>query len=220
MVKKLNVLGIDDHAVVLEGYFSIFRSLDVFEELIFTKASDCRSGYEVIVQNKDFPFDIAVLDYSMPAYPDKELYSGEDLAVLLRNVMPTCSIILMTMHKHPEVVASILERVKPEGFINKSDCNTTELTAAFREVIGGNSYYSKTVSDFIDRQNSTVLLEDTDIKILLLLANGIEPKNLNKHIPLSQNSIEERRERICSLLGVEAGNDSELVSRAKTLGYI
>ena len=218
LVKKINVLGVDDHAAVLEGYFSIFRTLDAFEGFKFTKATDCRSGYEVITENKDCPFDIAVLDYSMPAYPGKELFNGKDLALLLRSSMPSCSIIIMTMNKQADIIADILQKVKPEGFINKSDCNTGELRRAFRGVLDGKTFFSATIANYISHQNDTIVLEDADVRILLLLANGIEAKNLNKHIPLSQNSIEEKKRRISSLLGVD--DDTELIRKAKALGYI
>ncbi|MCW4469262.1 response regulator transcription factor [Flavobacterium sp. MFBS3-15] len=219
MVKKINVLGIDDHAVVLEGYHSIFRSLDGFDEVRFTKAHDCRSGSEVIYTHKDDPFDVAVLDYSMPPFPEKHLYSGEDMAMLLRQAMPSCKIIMMTMHNNISVLSSILEKVRPEGFINKSDCSCTELMEAFKAVLQGATYFSETVAAFMARQESGMLLEELDIKIILLLANGIKTCNLNKYIPLSESSIEKRKYRIKRLLNI-SGGDEELIRRARALGYI
>jgi len=219
LVKILHVLGIDDHAVVLEGYHSIFSSLDISGKLKFTKAHDCRSGYEVIHRHKDTPFDIAVLDYSIPHFPERHLFSGEDMALLIRDVMPSCKIVMMTMHNKVDVMGSILEKVKPEGFINKSDCSTIELMEGFREVLDGNSYFSKTVAGFVARKQSEVLLEELDIKIILLLASGIKTKNLIKYIPLSESGIEKRKYRIKRLLDINGG-DEELIQKARALGYI
>lgn len=213
------MLGIDDHAVVLEGYHSIFKSFDQFEKLEFTKAHDCRSGYETITKRKNPPFDVAVIDYSVPHFSEKRLYSGEDIALLLRKAMPNCKIIIMTMHKKVDIMLSILEKVKPEGFINKSDCTTSELIEGFQAILDGNTYYSKTVSDFMARLESEVLLEDVDVKIILLLATGIKNKNLSKYIPLSDSAIEKRKYRIKYLLDVNGG-DEELINKARTLGYI
>lgn len=217
MVNRLQVLGIDDHAVVLEGYHSLFKSFEI-EALKFTKANDCRSGYETITGNKKTPFDIAVLDYSIPHFVEKNLYSGEDMALLLRREMPLCKIVMMTMHKEADIIGSILEKVKPEGFINKSDCTTDELLDAFRAVLEGKTYFSLTISKFIDRK-SQELLEDIDVKIILLLAKGVKTKNLSKHIPLSDSSIEKRKYRIKRLLDITEG-DEELIEKARQLGYI
>ncbi|WP_294821000.1 response regulator [uncultured Flavobacterium sp.] len=219
MVKILHVLGIDDHAVVLEGYNSIFGSLKISGKLKFTKAHDCKSGYEAIHKYKNTPFDIAVLDYSIPHFPEQHLYSGEDIALLLRRLMPLCKIVMMTMHNKVDVMGSILEKVKPEGFINKSDCTTTELMEGFKEVLAGDNYFSPTVAEFIARQDREILLEDVDVKIILLLASGIKNKNLNKYIPLSESGIEKRKYRMKRLLDINGG-DEELISKAKALGYI
>ena len=75
MKKVLHVLAIDDHGVVLEGYHSIFKALDKSYGLVkFTKANDCRSGYEVIENYRADPFDIAILDYSIPQFPEMDLH--------------------------------------------------------------------------------------------------------------------------------------------------
>ncbi|MEL1246367.1 response regulator transcription factor [Flavobacterium sp. DGU11] len=220
MGKKLHVLGIDDHVVLLEGYHFIFKYFETaLDELKFTKAYDCTSGYETIESNRDTPFDIAVLDYSIPEFPEKGLFSGEDIAVLIRKTMPDCKIIMMTMHKEADIIARILERIKPEGFINKSDCTTSELIDGFRAVLEGNTYFSKTILNFIARQESEILLEEIDVKIILFLARGIKDKELGRYIPLSESAIEKRKYRIKRLLEV-AGDDEELIDKARRLGYI
>lgn len=220
MKKVLHVLAIDDHGVVLEGYHSIFKNLDVsYTEVKFTKANDCRSGYEIIETHRANPFDIAVLDYSIPNFPEMNLHSGEDMAMLLRQAMPKCKIIMMTMHKEMDIMGRIINKVKPEGFINKSDCNTEELLTGFKAVLQDTTFYSKTVSNFIKRQEKGVVLEEVDIKILLLLAKGIKNKSLVKYIPLSDSGIEKRKYRIKRMLEVE-GNDEDLIAVARSLGYI
>lgn len=63
------------------------------------------------------------------------------------------------------------------------------------------------------------MLEELDIKIILLLANGIKTKSLSKYIPLSESGIEKRKYRIKRLLDINGG-DEELIDRARVLGYI
>lgn len=214
------VLGIDDHAVVLEGYHSIFKYFETSSiELKFVKANDCKSGYEVIHYNRKTPFDIAVVDYNIPPFPEIGLHSGEDIALLLREHMPSCKIVIMTMHKEVDTMGRILEKIKPEGFINKSDCTVNELIEGFRKILDGNTYFSKTISNIIKRLESEILLEDIDVKIIYLLAKGVKNKNLSKHIPLSDSTIEKRKYRIKELLDV-SGGDEELINKARSLGYI
>jgi len=218
--KKLRVLAIDDHVVVLEGYHYMFKNLgDGYPEPDFIKAHDCRSGFETIIGNKDTPFDIALLDYSIPHYEEKKLHSGQDLAALVRLYMPHCKIIMMTMHKEIDIISGILETIKPEGFINKSDCSTDELTEAFKKVLDGEIYYSKAVNNYLSRRNNGVVLEDIDVRIILLLAKGIKNKNLENYIPLSGSAIEKRKYNIKRILEVNGG-DEDLINEARNQGFI
>ena len=220
MKKRLHALAIDDHVVVLEGYHFMFKNLNQsFKELQFVKAHDCKTGYHAITEHEDNPFDIALIDYSIPQFPEKKLFSGEDLAVLVRQTMPKCKIIMMTMHKEVDIMNSILQKVNPEGFINKSDCTTDELIDGFQLVLKGKTFYSQTVANYIARRNNGIVLEDIDVRIILLLAKGVKNKNLTKYIPLSESSIEKRKYRIKRLLEVDGG-DEDLINEARTKGYI
>lgn len=220
MKKVLRVLAIDDHVVVLEGYHAIFKTLNgTHGNLEFIKAGDCRSAYNTIEQHLENPFDVAVVDYSIPDYAEKDLFSGGDVALMLRKKMPHCRILMMTMHKEVDIMSRILEHVEPEGFINKSDCTTDELFEGFKTVLDGGTFYSKTVSNFQKRLETGIILDETDIRIIKLLAKGIKNKNLDKYIPLTVSGIEKRKYRIKRLLDIEGG-DEELILEARNQGYI
>lgn len=220
MKKVLQVVAIDDHAVVLEGYHAIFKSITQENySLNFVKANDCKSAYDVIIENEHDPFDIAVVDYSIPDYEEKGLRSGEDMALLLRELMPLCKIIMMSMHKEIDILNRVLSKIKPEGFINKSDCTTDELFDGFKKVLDGNKFYSKTIEEFQKKKDTEMLLDELDVKIVKLLSRGIKNKNLDKYIPLTVSAIEKRKYRIKRLLEVEGG-DEELILEVRNRGYI
>lgn len=218
---SLHVLAIDDHMVVLEGYHSIFKTLEgsSFTKLMFTKAFDCKSGHKVIDSHKDNPFDIAVIDYSIPDSPELKLNSGHDIAVYIRKVMPQCKIVMMTMHKEMEIISDILTNVNPEGFINKSDCNTEEIAECFKRVLDDTTYHSKTITSYIKRLEKGILLGDIDTKIIVLLSKGIKNKNLSKYIPLSDSAIEKRKYKVKKILDV-SGDDEALIAEARKQGYL
>lgn len=220
MKKVLQVVAIDDHAVVLEGYHAIFKSITQEKYLLnFIKANDCKSAYDVILENEYEPFDVAVVDYSIPDYEEKGLRSGEDMALLLRQLMPSCKIIMMSMHKEIDILNRVLNKIKPEGFINKSDCTTDELFDGFKKILNGDKFYSKTIIEFQKKRDTEMLLDELDVKIVKLLSRGIKNKNLDKYIPLTVSAIEKRKYRIKRLLEVEGG-DEELISEVRNRGYI
>ncbi len=220
MKKVLQVLAIDDHGVVLEGYHSIFRAIvEEQTELRFIRAIDCKSAYEQILKHSQDPFEIAVIDYSIPQFAEKELYSGEDMAVMIRQQMPSCKVVMMTMHKEVDIIGRILDKIDPEGFINKSDCTTQDLIDGFTSILSGGVYYSKVVSSFRKKHSQGIALDETDIQIIRLLANGVRNKSLDRYIPLSNSGIEKRKYRIKRLLEVD-GDDEDLINEARRQGYI
>ncbi|SFQ72770.1 response regulator [Flavobacterium akiainvivens] len=220
MAKQLRVLAIDDHVAVLEGYHYMFMNLDDSYGIPhFEKAHDCKSGHGLISAHKGSSFDIALIDYSIPRFEEEKMYTGQDLAMLVRKTMPSCKIVMMTMHKEIDIIAGILDSVKPEGFINKSDCNTDELLEAFKKVLDGETFYSRAVENYFKRRNKGVVLEDIDVRIILLLAKGIKNKNLENYIPLSGSAIEKRKYNIKRILEVK-GDDEDLINEARNQGFI
>ena len=98
MTIKNNILIVDDHPFIIEGYKNaITRYKPDNYEFFITQAKDCESAYTIISNPVKQNFDIAFLDISMPAFEDQNLYSGEDLAKLIMEKMPNCKIILLTM---------------------------------------------------------------------------------------------------------------------------
>src|SRR5690606_10673418 len=93
------ILIVDDHPFIIEAYKNAIKGYSTTEyTFTVTQANDCKSGYEVITDPNISLFDIVFLDISMPQYPEKNINSGEDLALLLKAEMPAAKIILLTMH--------------------------------------------------------------------------------------------------------------------------
>ena len=98
LVRK-NILIVDDHPFIIEGYKNaITRYKPKQYEFFISQAHDCRSAYDLLEDQNTPRFEIAFLDISMPAYEEKNLFSGEDLAKLIMKKMPYCKIILLTMY--------------------------------------------------------------------------------------------------------------------------
>ena len=98
-VIKNNILIVDDHPFIIEGYKNAITRYNPSEyEFCITQAKDWESAYKIITDPNTAAFDIAFLDISMPPYEEKSMHSGEDLAKLIGEYMPNCKIILLTMY--------------------------------------------------------------------------------------------------------------------------
>lgn len=153
MKKMIQLLMVDDHPFILQAYKNTLNGFKKEEyEIITTDAVSGETGYHVIA-NSAIDFDVAFLDISIPTYPEKNIESGVDLALLIRKKMPDCKVFLLTMHTEKLKFEYFFEVIKPEGLIVKNDLTFEELIFAFEKVLSGENYLSETVIKMIANEN-------------------------------------------------------------------
>lgn len=223
MISPIKTLIVDDHPFIIEAYKNAIKKYSLQGlEFVVTQANDCKSGYELIEGNNAKEFDLAFFDISMPEYAEKGIFSGEDLAVLLRNRPTPCKIILLTMHTELLKINSIIKNVNPDGLIIKNDLTFDELIFAIDKILNDGNYFSQTVIKLIGQstQSTTIELDIFDKQILRQLAKGIKTKDLPDSIPLSLSAIEKRKLNIRELLDLNDASDIDLIRVAKDRGII
>ncbi|RXR24177.1 response regulator [Flavobacterium stagni] len=221
MSQTVNILIVDDHQFIIQGYKNV---INLFPDKSFTfnfiEASDCKSGYDTIV-NASQPFDIAFLDVSMPEYPEKNIHTGEDLAKLLIETMPSCKIALLTMHSESLKVQSIIEEINPVGLVIKNDLTFDSMILALTSIIQGETYYSDSVIKFLNnQQKEKVYVDVIDRQILHYLNKGINYDDIPLYITISSSSVKTRKENMKDLLGISGTDDATLVAVAKDRGML
>lgn len=221
MKSPANILIVDDHPFIIEAYKNaINKYSQQGMEFVVTQANNCKSGYENIVdQSKSF--DIAFFDISMPEYPEKGIYSGEDLAMLIKSEMPACKIILLTMHTELLKINNIIKNINPSGLVIKNDLTFDELLIAFDKIIKDENYYSQTVIKLVGQiQYNDIELDAFDKQILFHLSKGVKTADLPLYIPLSLSAVENRKVNIRKVLEVQGESVADLIAEAKNKGVI
>lgn len=226
MVENLNILIVDDHPMTVNGYVNVL-SEEQFEghKLVFTKALNCQEAYNYIstaAQNNK-PFDIAYLDLSLPPYPEKNIMSGFDLGLLIKDTLPECTIIILTMHSEAVLVDRLIKEIDPKGILCKSDIDIDEFLNAFKIIFENkDTYFSNKITKSLkDKVFDTYNLDSYDKQILMRLSEGILTKNIPNYVPLSLSAIEKRKARMKSmLLEGKTGDDYELIEAIKKIGVI
>jgi DNA-binding NarL/FixJ family response regulator len=220
---KRTILIVDDHPINVDGYQTILSNIESNKEAEYLIAFDCEQAYNTINNNHlvDNTIDFAFIDVSLPPYEEKKMFSGSDIALLIRKLFPQCKIIIISMHKEPLWVNQIYKSVNPEGFIAKSDINYKCFPEIFQSIEKNEVYLSQSIklSQKIMIQKN-INWDDNDSKILQLIAQGIKTINLPDFIPLSLSSIEKRKANIKKQLILNSGSDKELIDIAKKLGFI
>ena len=218
------VLMVDDHPLIVEGYKNILLELDSSDQkIIFETADNLQRAYEKINQsvNSGNIFNVIFLDVNLPEYPEKKIFSGEDLAIYIREVSPDSKIIFLTMLSENFRLYNLVKNVNPEGLLVKSDVGSKDLKNAFQEVILNKISYSDTVLKLMRKQvTNDFSLDQFDRQILYQLSLGVQTKKLPDVIPLSLAAIEKRKRHLKDLFGLDKEGDLILLKRAKQMGFL
>jgi len=216
MKKELNILIIDDHHTIIEGYKNVLSKIKEYK-LRILKANSCDQAIKAINNNT---FDVVFIDIQLPASEDGTITSGEDLALLIKKEFSETKIIISTMFDSPHRLQNILKTIPHNGILIKSDSTAKIILKAFETILQGNSFYSKTVQKLINKIIvNDELLDEYNKKIIYYLSQGVKTKNLTQYIPLSLSALEKRKNHIKQLFNVN-GDDEQLLSEAKKRGFI
>jgi DNA-binding NarL/FixJ family response regulator len=221
--RKNNILVIDDHPINSDAYINLIKSRDEFNETIFHKATDCYTAFKLIKQAEitENPFDVALIDISIPEYREEKLLSGTDVAILIRNTFPDCIIIMLTMHNESLVLFNAYKQVNPEGFISKNDIDFEMFPEIFDKIVNVENYFSTSINNAIQQLLKNALSWDEfDTQILLFLEKGIQTKDLPEYINLSLSTIEKRKAAIKTQIFNKKVTDKELIAKCKLLNFI
>ena len=217
---EVNVLMIDDHKLIIEGYKSILSFNPHGYEIKTKQALCCESAYELITTTTDH-FDMVTIDYTMPAYPEKGIQNGSDLIPLIKKHLPDSKIMMLTTHSESLLLYSILKNHNPDGFLVKSDFDAFDLTEAFHTVLQGEQYHSSTIAHLNKQLEEKVkLLDFYNRQIILLLNRGIKTKNLPEYLHLSKSAVDKRKAFIKEFFDIEKGNDEDILREARKQGFI
>lgn len=215
------MLLVDDHIPITDFYKDALNQ-HYNDDVYITTANTLQFAYEtVFLENNESPFDIAFLDLSMPPYLEKNINSGEDLALQLRLKSVKTKIIILTGLSQTAQLIRIINTINPEGLLEKCDVGHKELIAIIYLILNGQTFKSKTIIKTIGENNTIPpFLDKTDIQIIQLIAQGIKTKNLHLYIPITTSAIEKRKTKIKHQLNINAGNDEDIIREARRLGLI
>jgi DNA-binding NarL/FixJ family response regulator len=217
---ELQVLMVDDHPPIIEGYRSILAHNPFGYILNTTKAHSSEAAYNLLFEAKR-SFDIVFLDMTLPPYSEKNINTGDDLVPIIRKQHPNAKILILTSHYESIVLFKIIKEHNPEGILIKSDFHAQDLIKAFDIIVKGGTYYTETV---INQQKSwgekNKVMDSYNRQILSLLAQGVKTKNFPDMLHLSKSAIDKRKAMIKQLLGIDKGNDEDILKEARKQGLI
>ena len=224
MTETIRILMIDDHPMIIEGYQNTLQfTKKESQELDIDIANNCDEA--IAYMNKSVqtnrPYNVLFIDISLPPSKDGLMNSGEDLAIYARKTLPKAKVIILTMFDESYRIHNIIQTINPEGFLIKSDLTSSELSSAFQAVLHNPPFYSVTVNSHLRKTNeSDIVIDEKNRKILYLLSQGAKNKSLAAHLNISLSAIEKRKKQLKEIFLIDDGQDETLINEARKKGFI
>ena len=190
------ILIADDHAIMRQGILQVLAlavDLEVMEE--------ARNGWEVIEKLRAQPFDLLLLDMTMPGP------SGADLVKRVRDEYPDLPVLILSMHSESQIAARAL-KAGAQGYLTK-DNEPDILIAAVRKVAAGGRYIDPDLATKLVFETGMSgesqlheALSDREYQILLRIAQGHSLNDMAEELHLSAKTVSTYKMRLMRKLGL------------------
>ncbi|AHM56287.1 transcriptional regulatory protein DegU [Peptoclostridium acidaminophilum DSM 3953] len=187
MKENINVMIVDDHALMREG---IARILELEENIsVEDTASD---GNEAISKFKKGSFDVILLDINMPNM------NGIETLRKLRDMDSSVKIIMLTVYDAREYLIETLN-LGANGYMLK-DADSASLVSAIVNVYNGGTYIHPSLAgellkeinkkkDKSSMKNGIESLTKREYEVLLLIAEGLSNKDISEKLVISEKTV-------------------------------
>lgn len=187
----------DDHSVVRRGLKQIFD-----ETLDISTVDEAGSGIELLDKVRRNPYDVCLLDISMPGK------DGLDTLKELKIIKPNLPVLIFTIYPEEQYAVRII-KAGAAGYVNK-ESEPEELIEAIRTVSRGRKYISKGLAELLasnldigSSQPRHELLSDREFQVMCMLASGKTLSDIAEELSLSITTISTYRNRILEKMGMK-----------------
>lgn len=194
------VLLADDHAVLRSGLRLLLTSQNEYDVV-----GEASSGTETLSLAEQLQPDLILLDLSMPSL------GGLDALPMLRKLVPSTRILILTMHDDPQYLRQALKH-GASGYVLKKAADA-ELLSAMHAVLRGEVYVHPSMtrilledmlpeSQSVDKNDAWDSLSEREQEVLKMVALGHTSAEIATQLSLSAKTVETYRARGMEKLGL------------------
>ena len=200
MMKKIQVILVDDHQLIRDGIKSLLQDAQQIE--VINEASSAAELFQLLKCQKP---DILILDVSLPGM------SGIEITKVIQKEFPSIRVMILSMYIGEDFIFNAL-KAGARGYLHKN-INSYELITAIEEINKGNEYFSTQVSDIILKsfvkkahtgvkqgEEKEVILTSRELEILKLVAEGFSNPEIAEKLVISIRTVESHKTHIMQKL--------------------
>ena len=191
IIKKPNIIIVDDHLIFRQGLKSIITMEEIAEVI-----GEASNGIELLELLKHLKPDLVLMDIDMPQM------NGLEASVKALELMPDLKIIAITMFGDEEYYYKMIDR-GVNGFILKTS-GINELETAIQKVMSGESYFSnellrKIITNF-GRTNKEKATQDNlterEIEVLQQICLGLTTEEIAEKLYISPKTVKSHKSNL------------------------
>lgn len=183
------VLIVDDHPLIRAG---VRQSLEM--EPGFKVTGEARDGEEALKLAQSHPYDIVILDLTLPRI------HGLEVLEKLKILKPNLPVLVLSLHSEEEYAIRVFKS-GASGFLTK-DSDPALLIDAVKQITAGGKFITPTVAEQLlirleGRGAGThETLSNREFQILVLLGQGKGPKEIAVTLDINPKTVSSYRMRI------------------------
>jgi two-component system nitrate/nitrite response regulator NarL len=198
-MKKITLLIVDDHPMVLEGMKTLLSHIPSLE-IMGTAAN----AFEAITFLKSNLVDVAVVDISLPDI------SGIELTTQIKKEFPEVKVLAMSTFKEQSYVTEMIKH-GALGYLVKS-ASREEIEEAIRHVSQGELFLGSGVSTLNlqgEPNRDIPLISRREKEVLQLIVDGLTNPQIAEKLFISLHTVDSHRKNL--LTKFEVNNTASLI---------
>jgi DNA-binding NarL/FixJ family response regulator len=201
-MKQINLLLVDDHAVVRSGLRMLLQA-----EPDLAIVGEAETGAQGVVKAQELRPDVVLMDISMPDM------NGIEATRAIKLVCPATSVLALTMHEDKAYFFEMLN-AGASGYVPKRAA-PDQLVSAIRTVFAGEVYLypslAKTlVQDYLGKGDAPgqkakspgQSLTGREHQVLTLIAEGMHNREIAERLAIRAKTVSRHRENIMGKLNL------------------
>jgi DNA-binding NarL/FixJ family response regulator len=190
----IRILVVDDHAIVREGLTRILS-----QEPDFQIVGDASDGVTALTMVEQYRPSIVLLDLRMPGV------DGIEVCRTITARFPDIRVIILTAFLDSDTINRCIQ-AGAKGYVVK-DVERTDLNLSIRGVARGEAFLDRKAHTAVverikrDGERNRVVLNDREVSILKLMAEGSTNREIAGKLFVSEGTIKDQLQKIMDKLG-------------------
>jgi DNA-binding NarL/FixJ family response regulator len=201
----VRVLIVDDHPVVRAGLTTLLR-----KESALKVVGSAHNSEEALAILERSEIDLMLLDLRMPKV------NGIDLLKLIQKLPHPPAVVILSSYKYEEEIYQAFS-AGARGYLSKN-ASRAEIVHAITAVSAGETCFPPDIADYLAKHDCKASLSAREVEILEMVAKGLTNKEIAQILQISQFTVRNHLNRICSKL--EVADRTEAATAALRSGII